>query len=95
MPTPHIRHSRKPDRRSRTLQALEFLAMAQDGASEALLLANSVTVEQMVELVRAGLARLNTERVVGGEGTFEAAVLRVTEAGRRALAVADDPAAHS
>ena len=86
MPTPRTRHSCKPDRRSRKLRALEFLAIAQDGASEAPLLAHSVTVEQMVELVRAGLASLSTERVVDGGCTFEAAVLRVTEAGRRALA---------
>lgn len=86
MPTPFTRHSRNSDRRSRELRALEFLAMAQDGASEAPLLAHGVTVEQMVELVRAGLASLSTEHVVGRGCTFEAAVLRVTEAGRRALA---------
>jgi hypothetical protein len=38
----------KPDR----IRALEFLAMAQNGASEALLLAHDVTVEQMVTVVR-------------------------------------------
>jgi hypothetical protein len=86
MSTPRTRHSRKPDRRSRKLRALEFLAVAEDGVSEAPLLAHSVTVEQMVELVHAGLASLSTERVVGEGCTFEAAVLRVTEAGRRALA---------
>jgi hypothetical protein len=40
----------------------------------------------MVELVRAGLATANTERVVAGGLKLEVARVRITEAGRRALA---------
>jgi hypothetical protein len=51
MPTP--RRTLKPDRR----RALELLAdCPQEGCTEAVMLANGVTIEQMVELVRAGLA---------------------------------------
>jgi hypothetical protein len=40
----------------------------------------------MVELVRAGLAAVTAERVVAGDKTMEVARVRITEAGRRALA---------
>jgi len=72
----------KPDRR----RALELLADAGvAGSTEALLLANGVTIEQMVELVRAGLATATPQRVKAGRERMEVAVLRITEAGRRVL----------
>jgi hypothetical protein len=40
----------------------------------------------MVELVRAGLATATAERMVAGARTIEIATVRITEAGRRALA---------
>jgi hypothetical protein len=40
----------------------------------------------MVELVRAGLATASTERVVASGLKLEIARVRITEAGRRALA---------
>jgi hypothetical protein len=43
--------------------------------------AHGFTVEQMVELVRAGLASATAERVVAGNRTIEAATVRSTEAG--------------
>jgi hypothetical protein len=44
----------------------------------------------MVDLVRAGLASAAGERVVGGGKTIEVARMRITEAGRKALAEASD-----
>ena len=51
-----------------------------------LLFAHGVTVEMLVELIRAGLATASTERVGGGGRAMEIARVRITEAGRRALA---------
>jgi hypothetical protein len=68
-------------------RALKLLADAGiGGCTEALLLANGVTVEQMVELVRAGLATATPQRVKAGRERMEVATLRITDAGRRALA---------
>ena len=78
---PHRRNRPKPDRR----RALELLASCRDGCTEAILLAHGFTVEQMVELVRSGLATTTAERIVAGSRRFEVATLRITYAGRRAL----------
>jgi len=50
------------------------------------MIAHGFTVPQMVELVRAGLATATAERVVTGKRTIEVARVRITEAGRRAIA---------
>lgn len=72
----------KPSRR----RALELLAgCGPEGCSEALLRAHGFTTEQMVEIVRAGLATATPERVVAGSRKMEVATVRITEAGRRAL----------
>jgi hypothetical protein len=82
MPTSRIRRrTAKPDRR----RVLELLAGSRDGCSEAIMLAHGFTIEQMVELVRAGLATATAERVVAGRRTIEVTRVRITEAGRRAL----------
>jgi hypothetical protein len=49
------------------------------------MLAHGFSVEQTVDLVRAGLATAKAERVVAGGGAIEVARVRITEAGRRAL----------
>jgi hypothetical protein len=72
----------KPDRH----RALELLAASRDGVSEAMLRAHGYSVEQMVELVRAGLATASAERVVAGGRTVEVATMRITAKGRQALA---------
>ncbi len=82
MPTAHRRRLPKPDRR----RALELLASCRDGCAEAIMLAHGFTVAQLVELVRDGLATATAERVVAGNRTIEIARVRITEAGRRALA---------
>jgi hypothetical protein len=64
-----------------------LLAGSPDGCTEAILLAHgSIPVALMVELVRAGLATAQTERVVASGLKLEIARVRITEAGRRALA---------
>jgi len=72
------RRGPKPDPR----RALELLASCRDGCTEALMLAYGFTIEQMVELIRAG----HTERVVAAGRTVEVARVSITEAGRQALA---------
>jgi len=67
-------------------RALELLAGSRDGCTEAIMLAHGFTIEQMVELVRAGLATAKAERVVAGGRTIEVACVRITEAGPRTLA---------
>jgi hypothetical protein len=76
------RHGLQSDRR----RALEVLAASQDGATEAILLAHGITVPQVVELVRAGLATVHAERVVAAGRAMEVACVRITDAGRWALA---------
>jgi hypothetical protein len=52
------------------------------------MLAHGFTIPQMVELVRAELATATAERVVAGAERIEVARLRITDAGRKALAKA-------
>jgi hypothetical protein len=75
------KRSPKPDGR----RALELLVASRDGATEAVMLAHGFTVPLMVELVRAGLASARAEHTVAGKQKIEVAVVRITEAGRRAL----------
>jgi hypothetical protein len=58
-PMPRIRRRPKPDRR----RALELLASCRDGCTEAIMLAHGFSIEQTVELVRAGFATAQAERV--------------------------------
>jgi hypothetical protein len=80
-PTERPRRGPKPDRR----RALELLASSPDGCSEAIMLARGFTVEQIAELVHAGLATTNAERVAMDARTIEVARVRITEAGRGTL----------
>jgi len=73
----------RPDRR----RALELLAdCPQEGCTEAIMLAHGFTIEQLLELVRAGLATATPQRVRAGGHTMEVATLQITDAGRRMLA---------
>jgi hypothetical protein len=72
-------------------RALELLADAgRDGVVDGLMIANGVTVEQMVALVRTGLATATAQRIRAGGKAMEVATLRITEAGRKALAEAQN-----
>jgi hypothetical protein len=84
MPTspPRRRHGAKPDRR----RALELLASCRDGCTEALMLAHGFSIDMMVDLVNAGLATAQTERMVAGNRPMEVTRVKITDAGRRALA---------
>jgi hypothetical protein len=53
------------------------------------MLAHGFTVELLVELMRAGFATAKGERVRAGGKSIKVARLRITEAGRRALAKAE------
>jgi hypothetical protein len=64
---------------------LNCLASSPNGCSEAIMLARGFTVEQMAELVHAGLATTNAERVAMSARAIEVARVRITEAGRSAL----------
>jgi hypothetical protein len=74
----------KPDRR----RALELLASAgAEGCSEQVLRAHGFAIEQIVGLVRAGLATATPQRTRAGPEILEVAVLRITREGRKALGV--------
>jgi hypothetical protein len=75
------RRGPKPDRR----RALELLAASRDGCAQAILIAHGFSIEQMVELVRDGLATAHRQRVIVGKRTIEVARMKITEAGRQAL----------
>jgi hypothetical protein len=51
------------------------------------MLAHGFTVDQLVELVRGGLATATPERVKAGRERMEVATLRITDAGRRTLGI--------
>jgi hypothetical protein len=55
------------------------------GCPEGLMMAH-FTIEDMVELVRSGLASALAERIVASNRTMEVATVRITDAGRRATA---------
>jgi len=74
----------KPDQR----RALKLLAVSRNGCTEAVMLAHGFPVPLLVELVRSGLATATPERVVAGRRTMEVAVVRITDAGQRALETA-------
>jgi hypothetical protein len=80
------RNARKRNAPATRRRALQLLAASRDGATEAIMLAHRISVELMVELVRAGLATAKAERVVAGGRAMEVVRVRITDAGRQALA---------
>jgi hypothetical protein len=81
---PTRRHYRRPnpDRR----RALELLAGSRRGYSKAILRAHGFSMDMMVELVKAGLATTKRERMVADDRQTDVVRVRITDAGRRALA---------
>jgi hypothetical protein len=59
---------------------------SRDGCTEAIMLAHGFSIDMMVEIINAGLASASTERAVAGRRTMQVTRVRITEAGRRALA---------
>jgi hypothetical protein len=67
-------------------RALELLAgCGPDGCTEAVMLANGVDVDSMVQIILEGLATATPQRTRAGREVLEVATLRITDAGRRAL----------
>jgi hypothetical protein len=68
-------------------RALELLAgCGAEGCTEAVMLANGIDVDTMVEIIVGGLATATPQRTRAGREVLEVAVLRITETGRKALA---------
>jgi hypothetical protein len=82
---PASRRTPKPTRR----RALELLAgCGAEGCSEAIMVAHGFSVEEMVDLVREGLATAVPSKVKAGGQTMEVTRLRITDAGWRAFEAA-------
>jgi hypothetical protein len=82
MPTRSRKRSPPATRR----RALELLEASIDGCTEAIMLAYGFKTELLVELVNAGFATASIERMVAGGRRIEVTRMRITGAGRRALA---------
>jgi hypothetical protein len=67
-------------------QALRLLAGSPLGATEAIMLAHGFTTEILTVLVRDGLATATPETVHAGKRPIEVVRVRITDAGRLALA---------
>ena len=77
---------RASKRNAERRRALELLAASSDGCTEAIILAHGFTIDFLVDLIRAGLATAQTDRAVAGGRSMQVTRLRITDAGRRALA---------
>jgi hypothetical protein len=76
MPTLSIDHRR----------AVELLAKSSEGCTDAIMTAHDFRPQLIAELIDAGLARLEIDRVLASGQLIEIPRLRITEAGRVALA---------
>jgi hypothetical protein len=76
----------KPTRR----RALELLLAdcGVEGCTEAVMLANGIDVDTMVEIIVEGLATATPQRTRAGREVLEVAVLRITDEGWRAFEAA-------
>jgi hypothetical protein len=85
MPTPRRKRPPKPDRQ----HMLELIAGSGPlGMSEAIMQAHGLTLADMIELVRSGLAAAICERVV--EDRLKVTRVRLTEAGECSRRRSDD-----
>ena len=82
MRTPHRYRRPNTDRR----RALELLAGSREGCSKAMMRAHGFSIDMLVELVKAGLATTKRERMVADGRQTDVVRVRITDAGRRALA---------
>jgi hypothetical protein len=67
-------------------RALRLLAGSPLGATEAIMLAHGFTNDLLVDLVHEGLATATPETVQAGKRPIEVVRVRITDAGRLALA---------
>ena len=82
MRRPHRYRRPNPDRR----RALELRAGSREGCTKAMMRAHGFSIDMLVELVKVGLATTKRERMVAGGRQTDVARVRITEAGRQALA---------
>jgi uncharacterized metal-binding protein len=82
MPRPHRYRRPNPDRR----RALELLAGSRKGCTKAMMRAHGFSIDMLLELIEAGLATTKRERMDAGVRQTDVARVRITEAGRQALA---------
>ena len=82
MPTRRRYRRPNPDRR----RALELLAGSRYRYAKAILRAHGFSMDMMVELVKAGLATTKRERIVADGRQTAVVRVRITDAGRQALA---------
>ena len=78
--------SRAQRERSERGRALRLLAGEPEGVIEAMMLARGFRVELLVDLCVADLVIATVERMVAGGRTVEVVRLKITDAGRQALA---------
>jgi hypothetical protein len=71
------------------LRALALLAGSARGVTKSIMLMNGFTAELLAGLVRDGLATAELEHVRADERSIEVTRLRITDAGRRAIAASD------
>jgi hypothetical protein len=64
---------------------LALLAESAEGCTEDLLRAHGFKLDDMVDVVNAGLATATAERTVAGGKSVEVSRMRITDAGRVAL----------
>jgi hypothetical protein len=70
----------------RQRRALRLLAGSPLGVTEAIMLAHGFTIDLLVDLVHEGLATATPETVHAGKRAIEVVRVRITDAGRLALA---------
>jgi hypothetical protein len=75
------RHKRTPSVRRR---ALEIIAAHPDGCTEAILVAENIPADLLIEMARGGLVMARSEFLE--DGAVEATTLWITAAGERVLA---------
>ena len=75
-----------PTTKQQRRRALELLEASIDGCTEAIMLAYGFKIELLIELINAGFATTSIECMVAGGRRIEVTRLRITGAGRRALA---------
>jgi hypothetical protein len=71
-----------PDRR----RALELLVASPKGCTKAMMRAHGFSIDMLLDLLKAGLATTKREPMANGGRETDVARVRITEAGRRALA---------
>jgi hypothetical protein len=77
----HAQRSKKPflyEKGGRRRGALHLLASCPDGCTEAVMLPHGLSIERSVELIRAELASVKTERMRAGRQPIMVAHMRIT-----------------